>query len=144
MRRREFITVLGATAGWPLTALAQDRPLPIIGFLSSLSAGALSGPVTAFRAGLQSVGYEDRKNVAIEFRWADGHYDQLPALAADLVRAGAAVIVTVGGDPPAFAAKAATDDPSRIHGRQEPSSAGSGRKPQSARWQCDRYQPTHC
>ena len=99
MRRREFITVLGATAGWPLTALAQDRPLPIIGFLSSLSAGVLSGPVTAFRAGLQSVGYEDGKNVAIEFRWADGHYDELPALAADLVRAGATVIVTVGGVP---------------------------------------------
>jgi putative ABC transport system substrate-binding protein len=108
MRRREFITVLGAAAGWPLTAMGQDRPLPIIGFLSSLSAGALSGPVTAFRSGLQSVGYEDGKNVVIEFRWADGHYDQLPALAADLVRAGAAVIVTVGGDPPAFAAKAAS------------------------------------
>ena len=108
MRRREFITVLGAAAGWPLTALGQDRPLPIIGFLSSLSAGALSGPVTAFRAGLQSVGYEDGKNVVIEFRWADGHYDQLPALAADLVRVGTALIVTVGGDPPAFAAKAAS------------------------------------
>jgi putative ABC transport system substrate-binding protein len=108
MRRREFIPILGVVAGWPLTAVGQDRPLPIIGFLSSLSAGALSGPVTAFRAGLQSVGYEDGKNVAIEFRWADGHYDQLPALAADLVRGGAAVVVSVGGDPPAFAAKAAS------------------------------------
>ena len=108
MRRREFIRVLGVAAGWPLAAVGQDRSLPILGFLSSLSAGALSGPVTAFRAGLQSVGYEDRKNVAIEFRWADGHYDQLPALAADLVRVGAAVIVSVGGDPPAFAAKAAS------------------------------------
>src|SRR3974377_2442008 len=107
MRRREFIKALGAGAGWPLTALGQDRPLPILGFLSSLSAGALSGPVTAFRAGLQSVGYEDGKNVVIEFRWADGHYDQLPALAADLVRVGTALIVAVGGDPPAFAAKAA-------------------------------------
>src|SRR5262249_29744937 len=103
MRRREFITVLGAAAGWPLTAVAQDRPLPIIGFLSSLSAGALIAPVTAFRAGLQSVGYEDGKNVTIQFRWADGHYDQLPALADDLVRTGAAVIVSIGGDPPAFA-----------------------------------------
>lgn len=87
-------------------ALGQDRPPPIIGFLSSLSAGALSGPITAFRAGLKSVGYEDGKNVAIQFRWTDGHYDQLPGLAGDLARAGAAVIVTVGGDPPAFAAKA--------------------------------------
>jgi putative tryptophan/tyrosine transport system substrate-binding protein len=108
MRRREFITILGAAAGWPLTAVGQDRPRPIIGFLSSLSAGALSAPVTAFRTGLQSVGYEDGKNAAIEFRWADGHYDQLPALATDLVRVGAAVIVSVGGDPPAFAAKAAS------------------------------------
>src|SRR5690242_1314344 len=108
MRRREFITALGAVAGWPLNALGQDRPLPIIGFLSSLSAGARGGPVSAFRSGLQSLGYEDGKNVTIEFQWADGHYDQLPALAADLVRARPAVIVTVGGDPPAFAAKAAS------------------------------------
>jgi hypothetical protein len=66
---------------------AQNQSLPVVGFLSSLSAGALAGPVSAFRTGLQSVGYEDGKNVAVEFRWADGRYDQLPALAADLVRA---------------------------------------------------------
>jgi putative ABC transport system substrate-binding protein len=89
-------------------ARTQTLSLPRVGFLSSLSAGALTGPVSAFRAGLQSAGYEDGKNAAIEFRWADGHYDQLPALAADLVRAHVAVIVSVGGDPPAFAAKAAT------------------------------------
>src|SRR5215470_18042966 len=98
MRRREFITILGVAAGWPRTAVGQDRPRPIIGFLSSLSAGALSAPVTAFRAGLQSVGFEDGKNAVIEFRWADGQYVVLPALAADLVRVGAAVIVSVGGD----------------------------------------------
>ena len=86
-------------------ALGQDRPPPIIGFLSSLSAEALRGPITAFRAGLKSVGHEDGKNVAIQFRWTDGHYDQLPGLAGDLARAGAAVIVTVGGDPPALRQK---------------------------------------
>ena len=108
MRRREFIAALGGAAAWAVVARAQNLRLPLVGFLSSLSAGALTGPINAFRAGLQSVGYEDGKNVAIEFRWADGHYDQLPALAADLVRDHVAVIVTVGGDPPAFAAKRAS------------------------------------
>ena len=108
MRRREFITLIGGAVAWPTEVRAQNLPLPLVGFLSSLSAGALTGPVSAFRTGLQSVGYEDRKNVVIEFRWADGHYDQLPALAADLVRAHVAVVVTVGGDPPAFAAKIAS------------------------------------
>jgi putative ABC transport system substrate-binding protein len=79
-----------------------------VGFLSSLSAAALAGPVAAFRDGLQSAGYTEGKNVEIEFRWADGRYDRLPALAADLATRQVAVIVTVGGDPPAFAAKAAS------------------------------------
>jgi ABC transporter substrate binding protein len=108
VRRREFITLIGGAVAWPTEVRAQNLPLPLVGFLSSLSAGALTGPVSAFRTGLQSIGYEDGKNVVIEFRWADGHYDQLPALAADLVRAHAAVIVTVGGDPTAFAAKVAS------------------------------------
>jgi putative ABC transport system substrate-binding protein len=108
MNRREFITLLGGTAGWPLAAKAQQPSLPIVGFLSSLSAAALTGPVAASRHGLGSVGYEEGKNVAIEFKWAEGHYDLLPALAAELVKQRAAVIVTVGGDPPAFAAKAAS------------------------------------
>jgi len=109
VRRRTFITLLGGTAAaWPMAAKAQQPSLPVVGFLSSLSAAALTGPVAAFRQGLGSVGYEERKNVAIEFRWAEGHYDRLPALAAELVKQRAAVIVTVGGDPPAFAAKAAS------------------------------------
>jgi len=109
MRRRDFITLIGGAAtGWPLVARAQQGSVPIIGFLSSLSAAALSGPITAFRQGLGSVGYEDRKNVAIAFQWAEGDYDLLPALAAELVKQRPAVIVTVGGDPSAFAAKAAS------------------------------------
>jgi ABC-type uncharacterized transport system substrate-binding protein len=79
-----------------------------VGFLSSLSAAALAGPVAAFRDGLQSAGYTEGKNVEIEFRWADGRYERLPALAADLATRQVAVMVTVGGDPPAFAAKAAS------------------------------------
>lgn len=108
MIRREFIALLGGSAAWPLVARAQRIPIVAVGFLSSLSAGALAGPVAAFRNGLQSAGYEEGKNVTIEFRWADGHYHRLAALAADLVRNQVAIIVTVGGDPPAFAAKAAT------------------------------------
>ena len=108
MKRREFITVVGSAVTWPLVAHAQQPALPVVGFLSSLSSAALTGPVAAFRQGLGSLGYEEGKNVAIEFRWAEGHYDQLPALAAELAEKRAAVIVTVGGDPPAFAAKAAS------------------------------------
>jgi len=111
VKRRDFIGLLGgatACGAWPGTSFAQQPPRPMVGFLSSLSAAALSGPVAAFRQGLGSVGYEDGKNVTIEFRWAEGHYDRLPALAADLVEQRASVIVSVGGDPPAFAAKAAS------------------------------------
>ena len=107
MKRREFISVIGGAAAWPLAAHAQQPSVPVIGFLSSLSAAALNGPVAAFRQGLASTGYEEGKNVAIEFRWADGHYDRLPALAAELVQQRPAVMVAVGGDPPTFAAKAA-------------------------------------
>ena len=107
MRRREFIAVVGTAVTWPLVAHAQQPALPVVGFLSSLSAAALTGPVAAFRQGLESLGYKEGKNVAIEFRWAEGHYDQLPALATELVQRRASVIVTIGGDAPAFAAKAA-------------------------------------
>jgi putative ABC transport system substrate-binding protein len=107
--RRDFITLIGrAAAAWPLAARAEQTVIPAVGFLSALSAAALTGPVAAFRDGLQSVGYSEGKNVEIEFRWANGHYDQLAALAAELVRRQVRVIVTVGGDPPAFAAKAAS------------------------------------
>jgi putative tryptophan/tyrosine transport system substrate-binding protein len=108
MRRREFIAAVGSAVTLPLVAHAQQPSLPVVGFLSSLSSAALTGPVAAFRQGLASLGYEEGKNVAIEFRWSEGHYDQLPALAAELVQKCAAVVVTVGGDPPAFAAKAAS------------------------------------
>jgi putative tryptophan/tyrosine transport system substrate-binding protein len=109
MRRRDFITLLGGMAAtWPLPARAQQPALPIVGFLSSLSSAALTGPVAAFRQGLESLGYAEGKNVAIEFRWAEGQYDRLPALATELAQKRASVIVTIGGDPPAFAAKAAS------------------------------------
>jgi len=109
MRRREFITILGsAAASWPLVAQAQQPTIPVIGFLNSASAVEWSPFVAAFRQGLSEIGYVEGQNVAIEFRWAEGHYDRLPALAADLVRAGAAVIVATGGATSALAAKQTT------------------------------------
>jgi putative tryptophan/tyrosine transport system substrate-binding protein len=106
--RREFIVALGSAATWPLVAQAQQPSIPVIGFLSGLSAAAVARPLAAFLQGLRETGYVDGRNVAIDYRWAEGQYDRLPAFAADLVHRAAAVIVSLGADPAALAAKAAT------------------------------------
>ena len=106
LKRRDFIALLAAAATWP--ARAQQQAMPLIGFMSSRSPGESAGVVSAFREGLREAGFVEGKNVAIAFRWAEGRYDRLPALAAELVSLPVALLFAAGGPPAAFAAKAAT------------------------------------
>jgi hypothetical protein len=109
MKRREFITLLGgAAAAWPLVARAQQPTIPVIGYLSSRSPDETAHLVAAFRRGLGENGFVEGQNVTIEYRWALGQYDRLPAMALELVRQPVTVLTTTGGEPSALAAKAAT------------------------------------
>jgi len=108
MRRRQFLGVVGSAAAWPLTAHAQQPAMTVIGFLSSASSEAYAPYVAAFRAGLAETGHVENSGLTIEFRWADGQYSRLPALAEELVRRGVSLIVATGGIASAQSARAAT------------------------------------
>src|SRR6516165_5613025 len=126
MRRRELITLLGGAAAWPLAARAQQPPMPVVGVLSSEWPNAVTADrLRVFREGLNDTGYFEGRNVIIEYRWAEGRNDRLPALAAELVRLPANEIVCPGSTPATIAAKAAsTTVPIVFYGGADPVSMG--------------------
>jgi len=109
MRRRDlFKGIAGSAAAWPFAASAEQRAFPVVGLLSSRSPAVDTPLIAVIRQGLNEAGFVEGQNIALDYRWADGQYDRLAGLAADFVRQQVAVIVTMGGDPTALAAKAAT------------------------------------
>ena len=132
-RRREFITLLGgAAAAWPLAARAQQAAMPVIGFLNAASAKGYARPLSAFLKGLSEAGYVEGRNVAIEYRWAEGQYDRLPAFAADLVQSQGERDRRDQHSRRACCEGSDNDDSDRLHDQQRSSAARPRRQPEPA------------
>ena len=140
MRRRELMLLLGGALTAARCLRAQQKAMPVIGFLGIGSPGPLHRVVAAFRQGLSEAGYVEGQNVAIEYRWAEGRYDRLPALAADLVGRKVDVIVDGGGTCGARGEKRDPDDPDRLRRRRRPGCGRPGRQPRPAGRQPHRHQ----
>ena len=142
--RRTCIAALGGAVAWPLAAGAQQPTMPVVGFLSIASPTPFAHLVAGLRRGLQDAGFVEGRNVAVEYRWAEGRYDRLPELAADLVQHQVAVIVTSGGDIASLAAKAATTTiPIVFNVGSDPGQDRTGREPRASGRQCDRREHLH-
>jgi putative ABC transport system substrate-binding protein len=140
MQRREFMTLLGgASVAWPIAARAQQSAMPVVGFLSGISANERPHLVESFRRGLSEVGYVAGQNVAVEYRYAENQPDRLRALAADLIARRVAVIAATGGNNPALVAKSTDqDDPDRVHERRRSGARRARQQLQPAGRKCHR------
>jgi putative ABC transport system substrate-binding protein len=134
MRRREFIAGLGGAAAWPLMAWAQQRTLPVIGILGASTERASAGRLSVFMRGLKDTGFVEGQNIAIQAHWANNQYDQLPAMAAELVRARVALIFALGNNLTTRAAKNATSTIPIVSAADFFESIGQNRPPRSALW----------
>jgi putative ABC transport system substrate-binding protein len=119
LKRREFITLIGGVAAWPLAARAQQPAMPVVAFIHGGAAGAFPARIAAFRDGLRATGHTDGENVLIEYHWLEGRFELLPGILADLIRRRVAVIATPGSTPASIAAKAATADIPIVFGVSE-------------------------
>jgi hypothetical protein len=144
MRRREFVTLIGGAATWPLAVRAQQPAIPVIGFLSSLAHSDLELVLPGLHHGLSEVGFVEGRNIVIEYRWAEGDYQRLPMLAADLVNQKVAVIAAISGTPRCTGGQSGDlDDSDRVRDRRRPGRTWPRAQSKPSRRECDRCEFLH-